>query len=150
MFKRLRIRFIALSMASLLLVLLVILGAVNLMSYRGVVRDADQILDLLAENGGAFPKPEEPAPYLPMHPDGWDDDDFDDEPDDDDDRGEDLMPTREHIRSQELPYESRFFTVTVNEAGDVLSVDTGKIAAVDMDAAVDYAESVLSGGFPPP
>lgn len=41
MFKRLRVRFIALSMASLLLVLAVILGAVNLISYRHIVQETD-------------------------------------------------------------------------------------------------------------
>ena len=58
MFKRLRVRFIALSMASLLLVLGVILGAANWISYRHVVQEADKVLDILAENGGAFPHPE--------------------------------------------------------------------------------------------
>ena len=75
MFKRLRVRFIALSMASLLLVLGVILGAANYLSYRHVVQNADEILDILAANGGTFPKPEgfgnednNTAPVFPMEP----------------------------------------------------------------------------------
>ena len=74
MFKRLRVRFIALSMASLLLVLGVILGAANLIAYRHVVQNADEVLDILAANGGTFPKPESvgrdendnTAPVCPM------------------------------------------------------------------------------------
>ena len=243
MFKRLRIRFIALSMASLLLVLLIILGAVNVISYRHVVQDADQILDILAAGGGSFPRPETggetipdpdteppilPEPgVMPGAPDGqgqsgvtpdweaqpipspgeadepaqpaeggslpwqtpdiqtvpapdgawnpvetpqiaWnaapdedglsavlrpldadDDDDADDDADDEaDDAGEVLLiqPERRDrtaVRSKEMPYESRYFTVTVNAAGDVLNVDTGKVAAVDMEQAVEYAETVL-------
>ena len=229
MFKRLRVRFIALSMASLLLVLGVILGAANLISYRHVVQNADEILDILAANGGAFPKPDgvgreendNTAPVFPMEPgqpgvwpegdtqpmqpsesgevpaqapsmqlspptdgetlpwetpeiawesapdesglsailrplDADDDDDADDETDDDDDDAlpaqtaapetETAVRDRSAVRRQEMPYESRYFTVTVNAAGDVLSVDTGKIAAVDMTDAVDYAQEVLESG----
>lgn len=219
MFKRLRVRFIALSMASLLLVLGVILGAANYLSYRHVVQNADEILDILAANGGTFPKPEgfgnednNVAPVFPMEPgqpgvwsegetqpeppseaeaqpsagtinpqpgivlpdpptDGetlpwetpevvWqsapDEDtlsnvlrqlDADEEDDaDDDDSEETAIRDRNSVRRQEMPYESRFFTVTVNAAGDVLSVDTGKIAAVDMANAVEYAQEALESG----
>ena len=156
MFKRLRVRFIALTMASLLLVLGVILGAANLLSYRHVVRDADEVLRILSANGGSFPHPDGIA-FQPLEPprpetqaradddDDWDDDDWDDWDDDDwEDRVD--VRTRADIRSKELPYESRYFTVTLNAAGDVLNVDTGKIAAVDMDRAVAYAKAVLAKG----
>lgn len=224
MFKRLRVRFIALSMASLLLVLGVILGAVNLISYRHVVQEADGILDILAENGGSFPRPDggepientetpafptepgqpgvlppgeaqplptpgEAAPEQPAEdgglpwyrpgeipvpatpPDGetnpvvtpelvWNSTPAGR------DLAEILQPLaagtedtgvsgdadpgarrdRDSVRSKEMPYESRYFTVTVNSAGDVLSVDTGKVAAVDMEQAVAYAEAALASG----
>lgn len=222
MFKRLRVRFIALSMASLLLVLGVILGAANLIAYRHVVQNADEILDILAANGGTFPKPEgfgneenNTAPVFPMEPgqpgvrpegetqpeppteeetqpsadtldpqpglvlpdpptDGetlpWEtpevvwqsapdeeglsailrqldaeEDDAEDTDEDAEDADDDGIAVRDRnaARRQEMPYESRFFTVTVNDAGDVLSVDTGKIAAVDMADAVEYAQEAL-------
>lgn len=221
MFKRLRVRFIALSMASLLLVLGVILGAANYLSYRHVVQNADEILDILAANGGTFPKPEgfgnednNVAPAFPMEPgqpgvwsegeaqpeppseaeaqpsagtinpqpgilqpnpptDGetlpwetpevvWqsapdedalsavlrqlDAEEDDDDTEDDDASEETAIRDRNAVRRQEMPYESRFFSVTVNEAGDVLSVDTGKIAAVDMADAVEYAQEALESG----
>ena len=56
MIQRLRVKFITASMLSLALVLLVILGGVNAMSYRKIVQDAGHILELLSENRGAFPK----------------------------------------------------------------------------------------------
>ena len=56
MIQRLRVKFITASMLSLVLVLLVILGGVNAMSYRKIVQDAGHILELLSENRGAFPK----------------------------------------------------------------------------------------------
>lgn len=60
MIKKLRAKLILACMFSLAVVLLVILGGVNLMSYQKVVSDADTVLALLAANDGTFPKP--PAP----------------------------------------------------------------------------------------
>ena len=56
MIKKLRIKFITASMLSLALVLLVILGGINAMSYRKTVADADAILAVLAASQGRFPQ----------------------------------------------------------------------------------------------
>ena len=56
MIRKLRIKFIAASMLSLTLVLLVILGGINAMSYQKTVSDADAILSVLASNQGTFPQ----------------------------------------------------------------------------------------------
>ena len=56
MIKKLRRKLIAACMISLAVVLTVILGGVNVMSYYKVVSDADAILSLLDANGGAFPR----------------------------------------------------------------------------------------------
>ena len=55
MIRALRTRLVAAAMLSLLVVLVVILGAILLNSYRGIVSDADRILDLLAEGEGTIP-----------------------------------------------------------------------------------------------
>ncbi len=47
-------------------------------------------------------------------------------------------------RSLELPFESRYFTVLLDEEGNVSSVDTGRIAAVDTDTARQYAVQVYT------
>ena len=71
MIRRLRIKFILVSMASLVAVLLLILGGVNLLNYRKVVSDADSLLKLLMDKGGSFPEGdfewngEEMSPELP-------------------------------------------------------------------------------------
>ena len=59
MIKKLRRKLIAACMVSLAIVLAVILGGVNLMSYQKVVSDADTVLALLGSNNGDFPKQEE-------------------------------------------------------------------------------------------
>lgn len=58
MIKKLRIKFIVLSMLSLLLVLVVIMGSINLLNFRKIVEDADAILSILEDHNGVFPKPE--------------------------------------------------------------------------------------------
>ena len=132
MLDRLRARLIAVTMLSLSLVLLVILGGINLMSYRQTVSDADALLALLADYGGAFPMPprEGGAP---------------------DRRDAPERPAAESILrkrgfTDETPYETRFFSVLLGGQGQVLGVDTGRIAAVDEEAAAGYALSVLEAG----
>ena len=61
MIRKLRIRLITASMLSMTLVLLVILGGINAMSYRKTVSDADAILTVLASNQGTFPQRLSPA-----------------------------------------------------------------------------------------
>ena len=114
MIKKLRIKFIALSMFSLLLVLFIIMGSINILNYQDIVKDADSVLSILKSNNGAFPKMEEP-------------------------RGKHDSPKP---LSPETPYESRFFSVLMSHEGEVISVDTGKIAAVDTATAMEYAESL--------
>ena len=134
MFKKLRIKFIALSMASLLIVLLLIMGTINIMNHRHVVQQADETLALLAENGGSFTM--EP----PMKPEG------DGAPFEQDAEAAQRFDKAHKGFSAETPYESRYFSVLLDESGSALSVDTGRIAAVDSLTAVQYAQQVYESG----
>ena len=135
MIKKLRRKLIAACMISLAIVLIVILGGINVMSYYKVVSDADAILTLLDANGGAFPKnhsrSEEqtteniPPDNVPM---------------------EKRDPFGQRVISPETPYESRFFSVLLGEDGQALRVDTEQIAAVDEAEAVVYAQDVSASG----
>ena len=113
MIKKLRIRLIAASMISLLLVLLVIEGIVGILNYRKMVGDADRILEILQENSGRFPH------------------EF--SPDRKDDR---------RLMSPEIPYESRYFSVLLNEQGNVIFTDTRKIVSIDFTDAGKYAAEI--------
>lgn len=132
MIKKLRRKLIAACMLSLAVVLLVILGGVNLVSYQKVVADADTVLSLLAANGGVFPKghqdqgerPEEEVPPVLGKKD----------------------PFAPRILSPETPYESRFFSVVLGEDGQVLETDMDQIAAVDREEAAAYAQGVAQSG----
>lgn len=126
MIKRLRRKLIAACMVSLAIVLAVILGGVNLMSYYKMVADADSVLTLLASNNGTFPKPQGTTPAPSGLPEGK--------------KGG--MGGRG--MSPETPYESRFFWVLLDADGQVLQTDTGQIVAVDDELAASYAQQILS------
>lgn len=53
--------------------------------------------------------------------------------------------------SKETPYESRYFSILLNEKGKVIQIDTARIAAVDRKAAIAFATDVFdksnSSGF---
>ncbi|MDO4548896.1 MAG: HAMP domain-containing sensor histidine kinase [Clostridia bacterium] len=118
MIKKLRARFIALSMFSLALVLVVIMGAINLISYRDMLSDADGILDVLAQNDGKFPKSQSRSKATRSKP----------------------------FISPETPYESRYFSVLLSQDGEAVLSDTGRIAAVDTSTAMQYAQTVWASG----
>ena len=135
MIKKLRAKLILACMFSLAVVLLVILGGVNLMSYQKVVSDADTVLSLLAANDGAFPKLRTPQEekdegyFAPFGTPGGKPNLF-----------------NQRIMSPETPYESRFFSVLLGEDGQAVETDTGQIAAVDAEQATDYAQKAAASG----
>ncbi len=130
MIKKLRRKLIVACMASLAIVLAVILGGVNLMSYQKVIRDADAVLTLLANNDGTFPQGQGDRP---PPPDGG------------------LAQGKRNLLgkaglSPETPYESRFFSALLDETGQVLQTDTGQIVAVDAEQAAAYAQQAARSG----
>ena len=56
MIKKLQAKLVLLSMAALLMILTLVIAGINIVNYRGVVQDADKILDILSENQGSFPE----------------------------------------------------------------------------------------------
>lgn len=123
MIHRLRVKFILIAMLSLTLVLLVIVGGANFINYRDVVVSADEILYILSENDGRFPDFTNPDDGKPSAP-----------------------PDMQFNNSPEVAYESRFFSVVLKDDGQVVSSDTGKIAAIDTTAAISMSKSVFNSG----
>lgn len=102
------------------------------MSYQKVISDADAILELLCANSGTFPEfptGKRPAQAAAQPPISADKPGFGD-------RG--LSP--------ETPYESRYFSVVLDETGQVVYTDTVQIAAIDDDTAASYAQAVWQSG----
>ncbi|MBR5615503.1 MAG: HAMP domain-containing histidine kinase [Clostridia bacterium] len=118
MIRKLKIKFIILSMTSLLVLLTVIVACMNFLNYTSITSEVDDILTLLSQNEGTFPdfvggRPDGPENHLPPH------------------------------MSPELPYETRYFSVVLDAQGSVVHTDTNRIKAVDRKAAIAYAQSAM-------
>lgn len=152
MFKKLRLRFITSAMISVAAVLVIIIGAINLLDYQNVVQEADRTLEMIADNGGSFPdvpqkdgstsagvgasdQPEDttasssegttsPASDAPTNKSGT--------------FGGSRM-------TADTPFESRYFTVKFDTDGTISSVDVSNIAAIDDVTAKELAQQVLDG-----
>lgn len=121
MVKNLQKRFIAIAMLSLLVVMVVVLGSLNLVNVRHITQNADNLLATLAENEGRFP------PFS---------------------HGE---PPRREPRSgfrmtEETPFETRYFLIRTNKDQSITEIDTSHIAGVSSTEAMDYAEKLLKEG----
>lgn len=114
MIRKLRFKFILLTMSVLLAVLVVIIGGINMANYANVVNNADTVLSLLSENHGHFPNLSFFSHRL----------------------RKDLSP--------ELPFESRFFSVLLDENWMSLQTETGNIAAVDVESAIAMAQTAAA------
>ena len=125
MIERLRKRFIGLAMVAFVLVLTGVMSVVNVLNYREMDRDAEGLLDILTENDGGFPPPLTPVePLESIHRMG-------------------SIPPK---LWPEAPFATRYFTVLLDEDGQVESVDTQRIAAVSATEAGTYAQAVWSKG----
>lgn len=116
MIKKLRQKFIAIAMLSVFIVLALILGIINIRVYKNVNVRTDEILSVLTENEGRFPSMGKKPGTNKM-----------------DKKMKDGM-------SPETPYETRYFTVFFDDRGNVSAADTGFVAAISTDDAMDLAK----------
>lgn len=125
MFKRLRYKFISISMLSVILVLGIIVAGINIASYSGTVKNADEILQILADNHGRFPEnPEDRVmPRAGLDP---------------------IRGMNNPVSSPELQFETRYFSVLLDPDGNVLSSDTGMIAAISDSESESLAKTVFA------
>ena len=142
MIKTLRKKFIAVSMISVVVVLTLLIGLINYMNYRNIVSESDETLKVIAESGGSMP--EKPIDRPDMRTDGR----GADHKTGDNDRAEDGRPMKgiaDHRRA-EMFFDTRYFTVTFDENGEIVSSDTDMIAAIGQADANDIAEKIYKSG----
>lgn len=120
MIKKLKRRFVMVSMLAVVIVLLLIMVSVNAANYMSMTDSADRLLELIEENGGSFPRMEGGFHGAPGQINGG------------------FTP--------ESPFETRYFTVSFGADGEVSAVNTGSIAAVARDKAVEYAGEIYKNG----
>lgn len=119
---KLKRKFIILATISMLVLMSALCGIMNAINYSMVVKESDSTIDLLIH-------PDDPAHENSPPP----------------------ANSRDGIKapahggmSPEIPYESRYFTVTVSESGEIVKTDLSKILSVDDSSVSDYAEKALS------
>ncbi len=148
MIKSLRKKFIAIAMCSVFFVLAGIVGTINVINFANVNNTANSRLAYISENGGELqmvklhgnenfdgtaPPNEEQPPEL--------------------DKEQMTKDFKEKFKnlSAETPFDTRYFTATVDGSGTVVAVNTGNIAAVTEEEAQNYAEELAqkgkTGGF---
>ena len=151
MVNKLRKRVILYTVASVVLVLAILMGIINAVNYMDKDRSADEILSYLAENGGEFPSDMDHRPkdggMMPPEP-GTDEGEgsFDGEGRPEDGDRFDENQFRHGRMTEETPFETRYFSVTLKEDGTIREMNTGKIAAVTSSEAAEMAGRAAAGG----
>ena len=118
MIKTLRRKFIVIAMSSVIVVLTVIMGTVNIANYIHINERSEQTLEILKENNGTFPFEE-----------------F---------RQKGKKFGNDKGMSAETPFETRYFTVSMDKNGTVSAIDTGRIFAVSTTMAKEYAQTLFN------
>ena len=144
MTRRLRLRFILIAMAAVVVVLGIIMTAINVFNYASVTANADAILDELDSNGGRFSTPnardtEGGSPAPREGEDGMDPAEGEGRPDEPSERR-----TSRWINA-ETPFETRYFTIQYNDNGTVINVD--QIAAIERGQAIVMATYAMQSGM---
>lgn len=121
MIKKLQKKFIMITMGSLALVVFILLGAINIVSYYKMDSKMNGAIKILSENQGEFPKYKKGTEMLSEQKFGFE-----------------INP--------ETPFQTRYFIVKVNKDGSIKEADTEHVAAVTPEDAVKYARKVLENG----
>lgn len=146
--RRLRQKFVLVAMLSVAAALALILVVINVVNYQSVCRMADDRIEAIIQNGGSFPGvfgadearvgqeetsdasvvilEELSATYI--------------------DRSFDLDKRAADIMDKEAPYDTRYFTVTVDDDGAIVGVDVNHVAATTAQDACAYALQVSVSG----
>lgn len=118
MIEKLRKKFIIISISSVFMVLAIIVAAMNMGNYAQIGNHANEILEVLSQNDGYFPKPDKNSDKRDL-------------------------PSK---MSPEAPFSTRFFTVKQDRKMGIISIDTGKVAATTTSEAVEYVKEVMKKG----
>ena len=118
MLKKFRHQFIATTLLAVIFILVIVIGTINFFNFRTMISNADDILSYLQINKGDFTGQKPNQSFKPQE--GFD---FE------------ITP--------EMPYETRYFSVSFSEDGKLLSTDVEKIAAVDKKEAEQIGRKLL-------
>lgn len=150
MIRSLRKKFVLAAMCSTFAVLFVIMGTIQVLNYKGMTERADRILQIMEENGGELPKdafgqpaaqPQGEEEEFPGERKSSSQTETEERPD-----SGDRLGRGPGAFSPETPFETRYFSVTLDELGEVTDTQTNNVAAVSEEDAKDFGEAVWKKG----
>ena len=153
MIKKLRRKFVLIAAVSLFVVEFVIVGTINIINHYNINKSADDVIDVLVENGGGFPELRMIEPPQPDDMNGENrPEDFEnstEQRNESDYRSKTDYHMKDDFKSknlnEETRYKTRYFVVYFNEENEeITKVDTGHIAAVTSDQAITYAKEIIA------
>ena len=156
MINDLRRRFILVTTLSVLLVLGVILGGINISNFMTVDSNLEERMDLLVNFGGSFLDYQEPPGEKPDAYEGVEAPSEKPDKDDKDQSGsakkeengafKDKGPRGKRGNLEEAPFDTRYFTVTFDESGTVSDKELDRISSVSEDEALEMATEAYEKG----
>lgn len=135
MIKRLQKQFILVAISAVTAVMLLLLGVILTTAYIRVGREADRLLAFIADNDGHFP-----MSRRDQQPDG----ELSEKPEEAPSQSEASRRVPKRLRSAEAPFETRYFFVRLDGAGNTAETHMGNIAAVTEEEAIAYAQSIAA------
>lgn len=121
MITKLKRKFIMITMSSLCLVLVLLVGTINFINFYQIDQRTNGTLNILSENQGKFPQFE---------------------------KGD--KPPRDlrfgFEMNEETQFKTRYFIIEINEDGSTKQIDTSHISAVSSEDALEFAAGVLNDG----
>jgi hypothetical protein len=133
MIKKMQHKFILISVLTIFAVMTIILCIGNFILYKNINDRQNNLLNILIDNGGYFPKRiddakiknnDEQAPFRDENKD------FE-------------KPRKPYFEiSPEAPYENRFFSAVFSDNGNLISINTDFIYAISTTQATDMSQSV--------
>lgn len=113
MVKKLQTKFIAIAMLSIIVVTGSIFTVIIINNYTKMNTQLDGIINLIAENDGKIPE------YRPRNGDQY------------------------NLITKETQFSTRYFTINVDESGNIVASDVNHIAAVNTEEAEKMAKEIL-------
>ena len=130
MIKKLRWKFIAVAMISIIVVLMAIIGTITLINYNKTVDNIDKVLTVLVDNDGKF--------------NGLDFGDDNLKNTDGNNNKDNLNHQKDYGEfTKETPYWTRFFSVKFTNSNPDPAVDKSMIASVSKEEAINMAKETI-------
>ena len=118
MIKKLKRKFILITVVIVFVVICSIIGVINIINFRNLEKETDKVLNVLEENDGKMPLPPFRNPNDPA--------------------GE-LSP--------EIPYQTRYFTVLYGIDGQIEEINLNNVFSINKAQAETYARKAKNNGY---